>query len=95
MGFWSSLVDSDVWLCPACKPNGYKYYEYLLACVDDILVLSYDPGKILLHFSKFYCLKEVYTKSEWYLGAQVKEWIFPNDPMNIKWAYGLNLLNST
>jgi hypothetical protein len=86
MGFRSSLADPDVWLRPACKPNGFKYYEYLLAYVDDILVLSYDPGKILLHLSEFYRLKEGYAKPQRYLGAQVKEWRFPNDPTKIRWA---------
>jgi hypothetical protein len=47
MGFRSSLADPDVWLCPACKPNGFKYYEYLLAYVDDILVLSLDVSPLL------------------------------------------------
>ncbi len=62
MGFKSSLADPDVWLRPACKPNGFKYYEYLLAYVDDILVLSYEPGKILSHLSEYYRLKEGYVK---------------------------------
>lgn len=89
MGYRSSLADPDVWLHLACKPNGYKYYEYLLANVDDILVLSHNPGKILAHLSEYYRLKDGYSKPERYLRAQVKEWCSPNDPTKTKWALSL------
>ncbi len=86
MGFQSCLADPDIWFRPACKPNSYKYYKYLLAYVDDIFVLSYDPAKILTHLSELYHLKDGYSKPECYLGAQVKRWHFPNDPTKIQWA---------
>jgi hypothetical protein len=47
MGFTSRLADPDVWFCPATKPNGFQYYEYVLAYVDDILAISHDAHKIL------------------------------------------------
>ncbi len=86
MGFRSSLADPDVWLRPAVKSNGYKYYEYILAYVDDILAISFDPDKILHHLSNFYRLKDGFGKPTHYLGAQVKEWRFPNDPTKVRWA---------
>ena len=86
MGFTSSLADPDVWFRPATKPNGFQYYEYILAYVDDILALSHDPHKILFTLSQFYRLKEGYDKPTRYLGAQVKEWRFPDDAANPKWA---------
>ena len=43
MGFKSSHADPDVWLRPAVKPDGEKYYEYILVYVDDILTMSCDP----------------------------------------------------
>ena len=36
MGFRSSYIDPDVWLRPAVKPDGEKYYEYILCHVGDI-----------------------------------------------------------
>jgi hypothetical protein len=47
LGFISSLADPDVWYREATKPDGFQYYEYLLAYVDDILVLSHDPVTIM------------------------------------------------
>ncbi len=54
MGFTSSLADPDVWFRAATIPNGYEYYEYILAYVDDISI-SHDPEKILLSLADFYC----------------------------------------
>ena len=80
------MADPDVWFHPATKPNGFQYYEYILAYTDDILALSHDPHKILFTLSQFYRLKEGYDKPTRYLGAQVKEWRFPDDAANPKWA---------
>ena len=43
IGFNSSPADPDVWMRPAVKPDGEKYYEYVLMYVDDILAISMDP----------------------------------------------------
>ena len=47
IGFRSSIADSDVWLRPEIKPNGDKYYEYVMTYVDDILVISMDAKGVL------------------------------------------------
>jgi hypothetical protein len=86
MGFTSSLADPDVWFRAAVKPNGFEYYEYILAYVDDILAISYDPAKILLTLSDFYRLKNGYATPTRYLGAQVKQWYFPHDALKPRWA---------
>lgn len=86
MGFMSSLADPDVWFRAAVKPDGFQYYEYVLAYVDDILALSHNPQKILSTLSNFYRLKDGYEKPTHYLGAQVKEWRFPDDASRPKWA---------
>jgi hypothetical protein len=46
-GFRSSQADPDVWLKPACKPSGEKYYEYALCYVDDVLAISVSPDGIM------------------------------------------------
>jgi hypothetical protein len=79
MKFTSSIADPDVWFCPVVKPDGFQYYEYILACVDDILALSHDPQMILFILSHFYHLKEGLDKPTHYLEAQVMEWQFPED----------------
>ena len=45
MGFNSSHADPDVWMRPAVKPDGEKYYEYILIYVDDILTISFEPER--------------------------------------------------
>ena len=37
MGFKSSRGDPDLYYRPANKPDGTKYYKYILVYVDDIL----------------------------------------------------------
>ena len=36
IGFRSSISNPDLWMCPATKPDGEKYYEYILVYVDDL-----------------------------------------------------------
>jgi len=43
LGFKSSLADPDVWMKPAVKADGTKYYEYILVYVDDQLSISENP----------------------------------------------------
>ena len=41
IGYRPSRADSDVWMRPAVKPCGFKYWEYILCYVDDIMVISH------------------------------------------------------
>jgi len=47
IGFRSSVADPDVWLRPALKPDGEKYYEYALIYVDDIMVIIHDLNLVI------------------------------------------------
>ena len=47
LGYQSTVADPDVWRRPAVKSDGEAYYEYVLCYVDDILVISHDPWKIM------------------------------------------------
>jgi len=42
LGFKTSYADPDVWMRPAVKGNGIKYYEYILVYVDDLLIKSHQ-----------------------------------------------------
>jgi len=37
-GFMPCLVDPNVWMHPAMKPDGTPYYKYVLCYVDDVLL---------------------------------------------------------
>jgi hypothetical protein len=39
IGFKLSLADPDVWLRPAIKANGFKYWEMILCYIDDLLCI--------------------------------------------------------
>eukprot|EP00546_Thalassionema_frauenfeldii_P003040 CAMPEP_0178938862 /NCGR_PEP_ID=MMETSP0786-20121207/26565_1 /TAXON_ID=186022 /ORGANISM="Thalassionema frauenfeldii, Strain CCMP 1798" /LENGTH=311 /DNA_ID=CAMNT_0020617625 /DNA_START=899 /DNA_END=1834 /DNA_ORIENTATION=- len=42
------MADPDVWIRPATKSSGEKYYEYILTYVDDILSVSVEAKENLL-----------------------------------------------
>ena len=43
LGYTPSYADPDVWMKPAVKANGFKYWEYILCYVDDIIHGKFDP----------------------------------------------------
>jgi hypothetical protein len=58
LGFRSSLADPDVCMRPGTKPCGFKYWEYILVYVDDILFISHDPKRTMYVLEKLYRIKE-------------------------------------
>ena len=47
LGFKSCKSDPDVWMRAAVKPDGGKYWEYVLLYVDDALCCSCNPKDVL------------------------------------------------
>ena len=45
--FKPSAANPDVWMRPATKADGTKYYEYVLVYVGDILTMSEKPEEIM------------------------------------------------
>ena len=43
IGYTPSVADPELWLRPAIKEDGFKYWEYVLCYVDDILAISEKP----------------------------------------------------
>ncbi len=87
LGFTSCLADPDVWFRGAVKPDGTQYYEYLLAYVDDMLMISHEPRVTMNALSQLYRMKEGSVgKPTKYLGADVIEYTLPGDA-NPKWGF--------
>lgn len=91
MGYKSSLGDPDVWMRPMTRPtDGFKYYEYVLIYIDDILVVSHDPRAVMTRLEQTYTIKpESIGSPTAYLGAQIKRHTLPrtDDPDNRdRWA---------
>jgi hypothetical protein len=73
LGYTPSEADRNVWMKPGVKPDGFKYYQYILVYVDDILHLSHDPTIVISALSNMYELKkESVGIPERYLGANVE-----------------------
>ena len=83
----SSLADPDIWLRLNVMQNGELYYEYVAVYVDDILVIAENPKQTMDCLAKLYRLKEgsVGEPSQ-YLGAQIMEHHFPEEPRFLAWA---------
>ena len=62
--------DPDVWMRPAVKGYGFKYYEYVLCYVDDILCILHVPLKKIDGINAVFKLKwDKAEPPEIYLGA--------------------------
>ncbi len=57
MGYKPSYADPDVWMQPAVKPDGFKYYEYVLTYVDDVLSILHDPMTTMKQIQQDFKLK--------------------------------------
>jgi hypothetical protein len=56
----------------AVKPNGFKYYEYVLCYVDDVLVISHMPSRTMDGIRKKFTLKnDEASEPTGYLGADI------------------------
>ena len=86
LGYTSSLADADVWFRPAVKDTGEQYYEYVLVYVDDILAISMTPQHTMDSLSKLYRLKEAPSKPSKYLGADIFEHRYPDEPTKRMWG---------
>lgn len=76
--FEPTRADPDVYRRPAEK-DGFKFYEYILVYVDDILILSKDPKHWLEKLQAIYEIKEESIgPPKTYLGAQTGKTQLPN-----------------
>ena len=56
MKYTRCKADHDVWYCPAVKPNGFEYYEYVLIFVEDILNILQDTNSTMETLGTLYQL---------------------------------------
>ena len=77
--------DPDVYIREATRPNGQRYYEWMLTYVDDILLMSHDPKPTVEALQKQFRLKEDSLGApNRYLGASIK--IFTDASGYESWA---------
>ncbi|CAJ1929451.1 unnamed protein product [Cylindrotheca closterium] len=74
LGFWSSTADPDVWMRAAVKPDGEKYYEYILCYDDDILCMSMKAKEVMKGIGRVFKFKKGKIEPpESYLGASLRK----------------------
>jgi hypothetical protein len=79
MGYKPSYKDPDVWLRPAVKPDGFKYYEYILCYVDGVLSISADPKKTMRRIQEDFKLKDdKIAEPDVFLGATIAKMSLDN-----------------
>ena len=74
LDFESCPSDPDVWMRPAKKSDGSKYYKYLLLYTDDVLCISENAEDILIYIGKYFELKPGSVgPPKIYLGGRVRK----------------------
>ncbi|KAI2489368.1 Reverse transcriptase (RNA-dependent DNA polymerase) [Fragilaria crotonensis] len=92
MGFVPTIADPDVYRKVNSKENGFKYYEYILVYVDDVLILSHSPRIHLKRIQANYDLNpsSIGPPSR-YLGADVRRVTRPGDHTGREyWSFSAN-----
>ena len=79
LGFQSSLADPDVWFKASVKPDGSKYYSYILVYVDDILIVDQNPKTYMDMLESKYTVKpSSIGEPKVYLGADIGKAYYPD-----------------
>ncbi len=79
IGFVSTIADHDVWIQPAARKDGYKYYEMLLVHVDNVLAISQEWKVLIDAIGEYYKVKPRSDKEpDIYLGANVEKVQMPD-----------------
>ena len=67
-----TLADPDVWIKPAIKSNGFKYYEMVLTYVDDVISISEAPMRAIDGIKSVFKLKgDKAEVPDMYLGGSI------------------------
>ena len=74
MGYVPSYADGYVWMRPAIKQNGMKYWEYVLVHVNNVLAISTKPRSTMELIQKKFKLKgDKIEPPDIYLGALISQ----------------------
>ena len=81
MAIDATVADPDVYRRANAKPDGSRYYEYILVYVDDVLIISHDTDSHLKRIQASYDLNpNSIGPPTRYLGADVKRATRAEDP---------------
>ena len=74
LGYTPSLADPDVWMRAAMKDDGFRYWEYVLCYVDDVLSISHNPTRTMKGIqTRFKIKNDKMEEPEIYLGSELSK----------------------
>ena len=90
LGYRSTIADPNVYRKPCKKPDGSKYYSYLIIYVDDVLCIHHNPKITMDAISGKYRLKSGIKDPKMYLGTDIRKWNYanPEGGSSSCWALG-------
>ena len=85
IGYQPSVADPDVWMRPGLKDDGFKYWEYILCYVDDVLSISHKPEHTMKGIqAKFKLKDDKMEEPDVYLGAELSR--MDNEQGDLCWG---------
>ena len=74
LGYTACLADQDVWYKAETRPDGFKYYAYVLLYVDDALSIHHDGTEVLKQIDFFFRMKPgSIGDPDMYLGGKLRQ----------------------
>ena len=74
LGFSNCMADHDLWYNPDVDSVGNKYYSYICIYVDDIMIISHQPNRLMDQIKNRFLVKpESIESPKRYLGMDCKK----------------------
>ena len=89
LGYKPCRADPDVHMRKAVRKDGRRYYQYMVAYVDDLLCCGENPAAQMKMIEGKFTLKDgTVEEPKMYLGANISQVTIPNseDPTKTRWA---------
>ena len=75
----------------ATKPDGTKYWSYIIVYVDDILCINHDPKSKMKMISDIHLMKEgSIERPKVYLGTNITQWNLQDEDGEFNKCYALS-----
>jgi len=92
LGYTSCISDQDVWMKANIRPDGSKYYAYLIVYVDAVLSIDINPNETFKGISNYFRIKEGSIGSpKIYLGANILKRNIQNGKRQPSECYAMSL----
>ena len=74
MGYRPNYADPELWLRPAVKLDGSKYYEYIICYIDAVICIYHNLQKLMKRIKECFKFKDDKIEPpDTYLGATISK----------------------